>query len=218
MAELSDNEFVELVQKDLSRFGFSPGPIDGAAGPLTMAAYDAAIRKLRGTEPEQPPPVGVTLQSELVRLAEAEVGVIENEGENSGERIREYQRASWLDVGAWPWCAAFICWLIREAARVHKVPFSLPQTAGAYDYENWARDNAESGVQVIKPLKNGTIIPGDLVIFKFSHIGLATAHSFSARVHTIEGNTDDPDGSDMDGVFAKHRKLSLVRSIIRLPG
>ena len=133
MAEFSDNEFVELVQKDLSRFGFSPGPIDGAAGPLTMAAYDAAIRKLRGTEPEQPPPVGVTLQSELVRLAEGEVGVIENEGENSGERIREYQRASWLDVGAWPWCAAFICWLIREAARVHKVPFSLPQTAGAYD-------------------------------------------------------------------------------------
>lgn len=40
----------------------------------------------------------------LIAIASAEVGVREEGGNNRGERIREYQSATDLNPGAWPWC------------------------------------------------------------------------------------------------------------------
>ena len=50
----------------------------------------------------------------LVNLARREVGVREGAVNNTGARIEAYQGATWLQPGAWPWCAAFTAWLMRE--------------------------------------------------------------------------------------------------------
>jgi hypothetical protein len=61
----------------------------------------------------------------LVDLALAEVGVREEGCNNRGPRICEYQAATWLKPAPWPWCAAFICWLIREWLKLPAVREAL---------------------------------------------------------------------------------------------
>jgi hypothetical protein len=112
-------------------------------------------------------------------------------------------------------CAAFICWLFREAMKDGNYTFERPKTAGAYDFENWAR-NQDSSVVLKKPHK-ADVQAGDIVIFTFSHIGIATSGPDNdGYVSTIEGNTDGSGSREGGAVLAKKRKLSQIRSIIRL--
>jgi len=98
-------------------------------------------------------------------------------------------------------------WLEKE----FKLPFARPQTAGAWDFERWAR---EQGVRMFKP--RGVVRAGDIVVFTFSHIGVAIEDQRGTSVRTVEGNTDEAGSREGGGVYEKTRALSLVRSHIRL--
>jgi hypothetical protein len=50
----------------------------------------------------------------LMGIAIRSVGVRAGVVTNSGTRIVEYQGPAWLQPGAWPWCAGFTCWIMRE--------------------------------------------------------------------------------------------------------
>lgn len=156
------------------------------------------------------------LSEKMVELAKKEIGVEEVNGTNCGPRVNEYKSATWLNPKrGWPWCAAFICWLFREGMTGSKYTFKRPKTAGAWDFENWCREQDKS-VTLKKPHK-GNIQAGDIVIFTFSHIGIATgAPDKNGLVPTIEGNTDAAGSREGGGVFAKKRKLSLIRSVIKI--
>jgi len=163
----------------------------------------------------------------LLEIATHEVGVHEDGGNNCGPRIKEYQCATWLTPAPWPWCAAFICWILREWLQSPEVREKLllrnnlsvenwrPQTAGAFDFERWAK---EKGLAVLK--KGSLAKAGDLVIFDFSHIGLVVKDQIAAdSIETIEGNTNgggQRDSNTGDGVWRKRRAASLVRSFIRI--
>lgn len=80
------------------------------------------------------------LAQRLVELAKKEVGVEEIGGTNCGPRVNEYKAATWLPPDqAWPWCAAFIDWLVMRAMEEEgsgrKFTFERPRTAGAWDLE-----------------------------------------------------------------------------------
>ena len=84
----------------------------------------------------------MALSQKLVALARAEVGVREEAMDsNRGARVEEYQAATWLKGSGWPWCAAFICWLFKEAGVPYK---DRPKTAGAWDFENWAKGSSKA--------------------------------------------------------------------------
>lgn len=162
------------------------------------------------------------LRDALARIAEGEVGVKEEGGANKGKRIQEYQRATWLDGTGWPWCAAFICWAVREWVRAPAVLAGLkmdataaerwrPKTAGAWDFVRWAN---EHGAQVVD--ENMSCRRGDIVVFDFSHIGLVVEDSSRGQITTVEGNTNGAGSRDGDGVWKKHRERSLVKRFIRL--
>ena len=159
------------------------------------------------------------LAPEIVRIATAEVGVEEENGSNCGNRVNQYKAATWLPADQpWPWCAAFVCWVVREAMRAARVPetatFKRPRTAGAWDFENWSRDQDDS-TWTLKPAGND-IQPGDIVMFTFSHIGIATsAPGRNGYVQTVEGNTDSAGSREGGGVFVKSRHVSKIRSRIR---
>lgn len=168
------------------------------------------------------------LASRLVEIARAEVGVREEGGNNRGSRIVEYQKATNLNTGAWPWCAAFTCWVMREWLADDAVREALNKTrndaerwrckfAGAFRWESWARTR---GVKILT--ENDSCRAGDFVIFDFSHIGIVGIGGHPGQVlETIEGNTGPAGGRDSttgDGVWIKSRRHSpeLIRSFVRV--
>ena len=155
----------------------------------------------------------------LIRIAQAELGVKETGKTNRGPRVDDYQRATWLkpeDYGAW--CAAFVCWVIRETLKATGIPetagFKRPQTAGAFDFERWSLAQ-DSSTQTRKPC-GSDIKRGDLVIWSFSHISIALGPPDSkGMLKTIDGNSNAK-GSRTGGMVCEtSRHVSLARSRIR---
>ena len=161
----------------------------------------------------------------LVGIAEAEVGVREQGGNNRGGRIEAYQNATWLDPEAWPWCAAFVCWCIRDWLKVPGAADSIgvgnienwrPKTAAAFDFLRWAK---KQDLPILP--ETAEVHAGDLVIFDFSHIGIVVADALenSQFILTVEGNTNGTgarDSTSGDGVWRKKRPRSLARKFIRI--
>lgn len=165
------------------------------------------------------------LIQKLVELAVHEVGVKEEGGNNRGLRIREYQYATWLAPGPWPWCAAFACWLLREWLRYPEVMCALKfptqntaekwrcKDASAFGWETWAKKRE---IPVLPETERAKA--GDFMIFDMSHIGLVISDQtlHSDNVYTIEGNTGPGGGREGDGVWAKTRHYTLTKSYIRI--
>lgn len=170
----------------------------------------------------------------LIDLAQKEVGVREGSVNNTGARIVDYQGATWLQPGAWPWCAAFTAWLMRElledddvlaylGRHFNRPGLSLAQAdklrcrdASAFGWEKWAKSR---GFQLLT--ENELARAGDFVVFDFSHIGVVVADqvSLADKISTIEGNTNgrgERDSTSGDGVWAKHRERTLTKSYIRI--
>jgi hypothetical protein len=198
-----------LIQNGLKALGFYDGTTRGEPGPKTLDAYSRYQASLSAVA--QPEVKGL-LALRLVEILKAEEGVREvPANSNKGKRVEEYQRATWLDGTGWAWCAAFICWGLKKLDEENPLPFARPQTAGAWDFENWAKSQ---GVKLFKP--KGTIKAGDIVIFTFSHIGFAIEDEANGQVKTVEGNTSTSGSREGGGVYVQYRKTSLVRSHIRL--
>jgi len=172
--------------------------------------------------------------TKLIEIAHKEVGTREAEVNNTGARIVEYQGATWLQPGAWPWCAAFTAWVMREvledaAARDFlagyfkrdELTFAQAEKvrcrdASAYGWEKWARSN---GIQLLS--EDHLAKAGDFIVFDFSHIGLVIEDQprLTAKVRTIEGNTNgkgERDSETGDGVWIKERDRKLTKSYIRI--
>lgn len=164
---------------------------DGEIGPITRKAF----------------------ADKLIAIARKEIGTTELGDSNTGKRIREYQAATDLEGTGWPYCAAFICFIIKETGCFNES--ERPRTAAAFGFESFAR---EHGWNVSKPPQN--VKRGDLVIFTYSHIGLAIGDSDrNGNFDTIEANTSPgASGSQRDGggVFQRNRNLKSVRSTISL--
>ena len=162
----------------------------------------------------------------LIQIAKNEVGVREQGGNNRGERIRQYQSATELAPAAWPWCAAFIDWCIKEwledsqAVKWLNLQRSTPEewrpkTALAYGLTSWARKRPNTTRIFTEKDK---AMPGDIVTFDFSHVGFVVSDN-GHWIETIEGNTNgkgERDSESGDGVWKKIRKKTLVKDLIRI--
>ena len=170
-------------------------------------------------DPKQGPSSGIVsdFAKEMVRIAQTQVGVVEKPSKsNSGPEVEGlYQRSTWLKGTGFAWCAAFICYLFKSAANKKGIQYSfkLPQTAGAYDFKNWAQANSKY-VEIINPPFD-KILPGDIIIFNFSHIGISTGLN-GGKVDTIEGNTDTAGSREGGGVFKKSRSFKLIKHVLRI--
>lgn len=178
-----------------------------------------------------------SLAETIARVAESQVGRgeadIDGDGRvdnNRGPAVVEYQKATWLPPGAWPWCAAFVCWVILQAlSSLGLSPaWKRPRTAGAYDFEQWAvgkYGEMFKAWKVVRPVaKDKSTWPrrGDIVTFTWSHIGIVTG--FNPRTmltSTVEGNAGADATSDTttgDHVVAKEHRLIKLRKLIRHVG
>ena len=219
---MSNRSFeVFLYQKAMAAMGFYTSKQSGILGPKTKEAYRKAKAVWDGqlaageanTNNKGFRVAPSSMANGIVSVASREVGTKE-EGHNSGLRITLYQESTWLKPAPWPWCAAFVSWVVKEACSNRSLPsdFERPRTAGAWDFERWARDDAGSSVSLIKPCNEP--LAGDIVCYKFSHIGIIESVEGSTLT-TIEGNTGESGGREGDGVWRKSRRLDQARSLIR---
>jgi hypothetical protein len=152
------------------------------------------------------------IAEKIAKAAESQIGVRET-SKNGGDSIAVYQQATWLPVGPWPWCAAFICWCINKAMIGGTWTFKRPETAGAWDLENWCK-SVDNSAKLKKPPTS--VKRGDVVIYKFSHVGIAVDDlDENGMVKVVEGNTNGEGSREGDGVYLKHRSISKIRSVIR---
>lgn len=163
--------------------------------------------------------VNLSLPKQLVELAKAEIGVEEIDGTNCSPRVNEYKAATNLPpTDDWPWCAAFVCWIVREAFKLLGVKetatFKRPTTAAAWGLEAWSLRQDNSTHTRRKPQYD--ILPGDIICFTFSHCGIAvTSPDTDGFFSVIEGNTDGQGSREGGAVLRKTRNISKVRSRIR---
>lgn len=206
-------------QRRVVRMSKPDGRVD--PGGKTLRTLNQGAPASSEPEVEPTPPANVSgFANALAKFAEGEVGVMEASKNNTGADLEKYKKATWLKPGAWAWCAAFVCWCYQEALKTRPVSgVKRPRTAGAWDFERWARE--QKGVKLIKPA--GTVKRGDIVVFTFSHIGIAVGSEKNGIVPTVEGNTNtkgtrDGGGRTRDGVYKKSRSKKLIRSVIRTTG
>jgi peptidoglycan hydrolase-like protein with peptidoglycan-binding domain len=161
-----------LEQFALEKLGFSPGKLDGDKGPETKSARAAWESSLAPAQAAVSPFV-----SRLISVARAEVGTRET-SKNQGAGIAKYWEATTYPDGyknREPYCAAFVCWAVREAAEVlPSRPWGLPTSPVAYDAEKWASANSARGVSLMTP--GTTPKAGDIfTLSAASHVGIVVA-------------------------------------------
>ena len=163
-----------------------------------------------------------TFQEKLSEMAQAEIGTFESpRNSNTGPRVNIYKTATTLDPKQpWPWCAAFVCFIVKTALEAQKIKlspgFTRPTTAGAWDFINWSKAQDNRTTTLMAP-KAKAIQPGDIVVFKFSHIGIAVSNCLpGGTFSTVEGNTDLGGSREGGGVYHKSRYILSVRARIRI--
>jgi hypothetical protein len=164
----------------------------------------------------------LAVRQKLIDIARREVGTLER-GRNTGARVRQYQAATNLAGTGWPWCAAFVCWCIREWGKDHEVLKALvktaaqfetwrPKTAAAFGFEDWGR---KKGLMVLDADDKPILRTGDIMTFDVSHVGIV-ADDERGTIWTIEGNTGASGGRDGDGVWNKTRNFKEARRFVRI--
>jgi hypothetical protein len=166
----------------------------------------------------------------LTGIATSKVGTHEATGKNDGAEIIVFQKATNLNPGNWPWCAAFCCWVLKELLLLPEAldHFYLTtettetfrcKSANTTGWINWAK---KRNFQV---LNNSNLAKaGDFCIFDFQldgkndHIGIVIKNqtSINETITTVEGNTNDAGSAEGDGVYIKHRNPLKVTNYIRI--
>lgn len=163
----------------------------------------------------------ISIAEAVAQAAESKVGVRESGGANKGAGLKPFFDADGYDPNGplagddgYPWCAAFICWCVMVAVAGRAITFKRPKTPSAWGLEDWSLEQDKSTWTLKPPGRD--IQRGDIVIFKFSHVGIAVGPVTSdGYVPTVEGNTNDMGIREGDGVYRKHRNIVTIRSRIR---
>ena len=168
----------------------------------------------------------LALRERLIEIAARDAGQMET-SRNRGPAIAKFWEATSYGPSGYvnrePYCAAAVCYWVREWLRDAEVLAALGKTAEqaaqwrcrsarAFDWLDWA---AMRGLRTLSDAPREVLHTGDIVVFDFSHIGLVTGDNGS-RIYTIEANTGASGGRDGDGIFRKDRPREVARRFIRL--
>jgi hypothetical protein len=174
---------------------------------INKPEYKEEIIKEKPEEPYQQ-----SIKDLVIEIAKQEIGIIEQGGNNMGERVEEYQNVGSngeISEGA-PWCQYFMNWLEIEAAKRLSLEYKGLYNGYTPSIVNWGVKNNIG----IKNCKMNDIEIGDWG-FVYSPARKNAKHVFliigknekNNSVITIEGNTNPGGGSDGFGVFKRTRPL-----------
>ena len=137
-----------------------------------------------------------------------EVGVREKSNKNDGERVAEYLKYTGLNEG-YAWCAAFVSWSFSKAG------LKEPKTAWSPSlFPNkrivWQKNQTSSNPN--------TPQQGDVFGIYYSNLKRIAHAGFvdewgDKYVITVEGNTNDANSREGDGVYRKRRPISSIYQV-----
>lgn len=148
-------------------------------------------------------------------IAASQIGVREH-SHNRGPEVDSYWRDIGMEPGglglppvgtAKPWCAAFVCAMVKRACDALGIPVPIHLTAGVFTLDEQA------------PVYMRSSVPAAGCIFILNghkHTGFVTADWTGALVQTLEGNTDPGGSAEGDGVYARTRRRSELLCFIDL--
>lgn len=148
--------------------------------------------------------------SDLLKIARSELGNKESPANSNNVRYNTWFYGKPVSGSAYPWCAAFACWVFNKAGV--KLPI---KTASCGALMNAAKS---AGMWV-----TSNFIPGDIVIYDFSgkrnkteHCGIVELILPDYGVQAIEGNTSIS-GSQSNGgmVCRKNRADKYIIGAVR---
>ena len=133
---------------------------------------------------------------------------IEIGGQNSGPWVRLYMNGN--EGRAWPWCAGFATWVLRQAARTLGVSTPHPYAFGC-DFLAAKGQEKGSFFSVRKAADLPLVKPGYLFLVRrtandWTHIGIVESVQGDAMT-TIEGNTNDQGHAEGFEVCRRTRAL-----------
>jgi cell wall-associated NlpC family hydrolase len=156
----------------------------------------------------------------LVVTALTKLGVKESGGNNKGKELQPFFAADNYKPNAtddgYAWCASFVCWCFQVVLAGRSVSFKRPTTPSAFGFIDWSLAQDSSTNTKRNPMDD--IKRGDLVVFKFSHIGIALADAKDGKIQTIDGNTNAAGSREGNMVAKKTRSVSQVSARIRIRG
>lgn len=165
-------------------------PADGA---VDRATFDALVAPMVAAVHPIVPPPGATLGALVVACARQHLAQQPREvgGQNMGPWVRLYMDGN--QGRAWPWCAGFATFVLRQAARTLGVPTPVVRTFSCDVLAGSAIGN-RCLVGGATPAARD-VTPGSLFLVRrrhgdWDHVGIVTAVEPDA-FHTIEGNTND---------------------------
>ncbi|HOT02126.1 MAG TPA: peptidoglycan-binding domain-containing protein [Acidobacteriota bacterium] len=187
--------------------GFQAGaglPVSGAADPRTFAALVApmtgALRPIA--------PAGRSFRALVAAVAQRHLAARPREagGRNRGPWVRLYTRGRQGD--RWPWCAAFVSFVIRQAAECLAVSAPLRYTCSC---DVLAAEGSATGLLVagVRIADRAAIPAGSVFLTRrapgdWAHAGIVTAAA-ADWFESIEGNTNDSGSRDGDAVLRRYR-------------
>jgi hypothetical protein len=146
----------------------------------------------------------VAKEAVKIALMEAAQGVFENDNDNRGPRVDEYQRVGGTLGQAW--CAKFAYWCFMQASLKLGVANPFPRIFGAARLEEWGKKEDR---MVTDPAC------GDVLIKEHHHVGLVTGPRLPGEiVPSVEGNTWEH--VHKEGVYVLQKERFTKCTFIRL--
>ncbi|ARR57005.1 hypothetical protein HY78_00910 [Rhizorhabdus wittichii DC-6] len=135
-----------------------------------------------------------TLAETVVAVAQQHLAQhpIEVGGQNAGPWVREYMDGN--EGNAWPWCAGFVTYVVRQALDAWKSPAPFAHLKRTYSCDILA-DRARLAAKFV-PATSDQLAPGSIFLVRgakpndWVHTGIVIAAD-AKTITTIEGNTND---------------------------
>jgi len=213
---LTEEAVCEFQMRNLDSEG-APLVVDGKVGPVTWEAlFEEPRTGFMVSRPWKTKSAQFMIAT--LEVARGQVGVREvPKNSNRGPEVERYLEAVGLGPGH-AWCAAFVYWCAREAAREtgrEKVP--LIKTAWTPSLWNWARKRRSFMLPAAVLEGKKKLDPGCLFLLhgrvngraRVKHVGFVTG-AHGGMIETIEGNTNKRGSREGGGVYRLTRKINSI--------
>lgn len=149
---------------------------------------------------------------EILKIAVKEIGTKESPANSNNVKYNTWYYGKSVNGSAYPWCAAFICWLFNEIG-ASKLFCGGKKSAYCPTIENYYKSIGRYYSKT-----NGKA--GDLCIMDFgkgraSHIGIVEKKNTDGSYSVIEGNTSVSSNDNGGCVMRRTRKTNVIRGFCR---
>lgn len=149
---------------------------------------------------------------EILKIAVKEIGTKESPANSNNVKYNTWYYGKSVNGSAYPWCAAFICWLFNEIG-ASKLFCGGKKTAYCPTIENYYKS-------IGKYYGKTEGKAGDLCLMDFgkgraSHIGIVESKNADGSYVIIEGNTSTASNDNGGTVMRRTRKQNVIRGFAR---